>query len=240
MKTTALFGLMCLLASTALDARTQRTAAPASNVVVGVFEGTLPCADCAGLRTQLTLSAKTSGADSGTFVTKYTYVGKGVTRDDTGTWKIVRGTPADKKAVVYELTVKGGTSQERCLQIGAGELQQLDEKLQPIDAPMPLRLKRAGAPAAPPPGAYRSIAKDDIAVDMAAAFAINEQKDKIPTLALVGVTGAEKQVVAGTNYRLCLSVRRNGNAEPARAVVFQDLKGAMHLSSWAFEPCDAK
>jgi copper homeostasis protein (lipoprotein) len=237
MKTTAVFGVLFLLGSTALDARIQRAAPPASNVVVGVFEGTLPCADCSGLRTQLTLSAKTSGADNGTFVTKYTYVGKGATRDDTGTWKIVRGTPADKNAVIYELTVKGATSKERWLQIGAGELQQVDEKLQPIDAPMPLRLKRAAAPAAPPPGAYRSIAKDDGAVDKAAAFAIKQQKDKTPALALVGVTSAEKQIVAGTNYRLCLSVKRSANPEPARAVVFQDLKGAMHLSSWAFEPC---
>src|SRR5581483_12519292 len=106
----------------------------------------LPCADCAGLRTQLTLSAPDSPAPTeGTFTEKYTYVSspKGdLTREDKGTWKLVLGTPADKNAVVYELSVKGAKQRDYWLQVSADELQELDRNRRPIAAPTPLVLRR--------------------------------------------------------------------------------------------------
>src|SRR5262245_27619507 len=65
----------------------------------GVFTGTLPCADCPGIRTELTLNAPASpGGDQGTYTLRQTYLGTpdgDRTFDTGGRWTLLRGSAPD-------------------------------------------------------------------------------------------------------------------------------------------------
>jgi copper homeostasis protein (lipoprotein) len=77
--------------------------APAQQTLVGKYAGTMPCADCRGIRTVLTLYSEPGP-------TRYelteTYVG---TKDgdrlfpSSGRWTLLRGSATDVDAVVYQL-----------------------------------------------------------------------------------------------------------------------------------------
>jgi hypothetical protein len=70
-------------------------------------------------------------------------------------------------------------------------------------------------------------------VKAAADFAVGEQaKGEAAPLKLVSISRAEKQIVAGTNYRFVLTVARLGVSRQASVVVFQDLKSHYFLKSW--------
>jgi hypothetical protein len=94
-------------------------------------------------------------------------------------------------------------------------------------------------------GGYKEVATDDPEVQAAAEFAVSEQKKKQDddALSLVSIEHAERQVVAGTNYRLCLKVAAGGDsdegAEPqsVKIVVFKNLKQEYSLKSWDEENC---
>ena len=235
MRTTSFVALVFLTAAmTGLAAQGKPT-------VVAVYDGTLPCADCSGLRTELTLSAPPSESSpaQGTYVIKYTYVGKNLSRDETGEWKLLRGTPDDKNSVVYDLATDKGKRHEYWLQTGS-DLHPLDQKKRDMHAPYKLTLRPNIVAPTPPPGAYRPLVLDDVTTDMAVSFAIAQQQFKDPDLALVKIVSAEGQVVAGTNFRLCLDVRRKGQAEQAKTVVFQALNGKMQMTSWTYGACGGR
>lgn len=82
-----------------------------SRNVVGSFEGTIPCADCSGIKKKLTLNS------DHTFVMESTYLGKGNERPfvDRGTYRVQNG------RVI--LSVKDQPSQYR---IDRTSLEQLD------------------------------------------------------------------------------------------------------------------
>lgn len=85
----------------------------------------------------------------------------------------------------------------------------------------------------PMAGGYGEAAPDDPDVLRAARFAVREAgRREGRRLSLVAVRRAEKQVVAGLNYRLRLSVGAGGRTREVSAVVYQDLKGAHSLTSW--------
>lgn len=92
----------------------------------------------------------------------------------------------------------------------------------------------APPPAAPVIAGGYGPASDKTAVEAAAAFAVHES----PGYVLKGVYSAKVQVVAGTNYSLCLWVRRP-TLEPnplhrrmVAATVFQGLDGHRELTAW--------
>ena len=93
-------------------------------------------------------------------------------------------------------------------------------------------------------GGYREVARDDAEVVAAAEFAVKAQgqKQEMP-YKLVSVEHAEQQVVAGTNYRLCLKVGHHkadndvDTTEFVRAVVYRNLQQEYSLTSWAEENC---
>jgi hypothetical protein len=82
-------------------------------------------------------------------------------------------------------------------------------------------------------------------VQAAAEFAVSEQKKKQDDspLSLVSIEHAERQVVAGTNYRLCLKVKQadetdaGEDAQDVKVVVFKNLKQEYSLKSWDEENC---
>lgn len=90
-------------------------------------------------------------------------------------------------------------------------------------------------------GGYQGIAKTDFEVKSAARFAVKkEQRKEHSHISLVSIEYAEKQVVAGTNYRLCIKVRINGRTQDVVAVVYENLKGKFSLSGWDRQGCKAQ
>jgi hypothetical protein len=89
-------------------------------------------------------------------------------------------------------------------------------------------------------GGYRKTSTTAVDVVKAAEFAVAEagRKDKEAEITLTSIERAEKQVVAGTNYRLCLRLEINGESQDIKAIVFQSLKNALSLVSWENESCD--
>ena len=90
-------------------------------------------------------------------------------------------------------------------------------------------------------GNYRETAKDDAQVVSAANYAVEARNkaQKGASLEFVAVERAEKQVVAGTNYRLCLTVKTGGANQQATAIVYQNLQNKYALKSWTSGNCAA-
>jgi hypothetical protein len=73
----------------------------------------------------------------------------------------------------------------------------------------------------------------DSTVIACANFAVQQQP--IGTVKLLRVVQAERQVVAGMNYRLQLLVQHNGMERNVQALVWRKLDGSRELSSWDWE-----
>ena len=93
-------------------------------------------------------------------------------------------------------------------------------------------------------GGYREIDKSDEGAAAAAEFAVKaESESKEMTYKLVSIEHAESQVVAGTNYRLCLKVGYHkqdddvDTTEFVRVVVNRNLQNQHSLTSWTEENC---
>ncbi len=88
-------------------------------------------------------------------------------------------------------------------------------------------------------GDFRDAPKTDKSVVGAANFAVAAQnkKQKTASVTLIAVEKAEKQIVAGVNYRLCLAVKSNNKSAQATAVVYQNLQNQYKLTSWTSGNC---
>ena len=87
-------------------------------------------------------------------------------------------------------------------------------------------------------GGYSERATNDRGVAAAAGFAVKERGRRTRRrVTLVAVRRAETQVVAGLNYRLLLSVREGRESREVTAVVYQNLRQRLSLTSW--EPAAA-
>lgn len=95
-------------------------------------------------------------------------------------------------------------------------------------------------------GGYKKVAVSDAGVVAAANFAVADQSERDEaTIELASVETAQRQMVAGTNYKLCLQVDiADENSDDPRtvfinAVIFQSLKREYTLKSWEeVEDCD--
>src|SRR5436190_11710103 len=83
-------------------------------------------------------------------------------------------------------------------------------------------------------GGYKVIDATDGGAAEAADFAIKAQSEKTEMEYELGdIVKAERQVVGGTNYRLCMDVSGNGgDGTYVQAVVYVDLKKNFKLTSW--------
>ena len=93
-------------------------------------------------------------------------------------------------------------------------------------------------------GGYGKVDTTDKEVVAATNFAVKKQgKTQQAMIKLVAVNNAARQVVAGINYQICLSVettdRKTKVAVPQtiQAIVFKNLKGKYKLTSWAVAAC---
>ena len=89
------------------------------------------------------------------------------------------------------------------------------------------------APAPPMPGSYQATTRIGPEEREAAKVAVRERAlQERTTLRLVAIERAERQVVAGLNYRLRLRVELGGQPRMAEAVVYRNLQGQHELRSW--------
>jgi NlpE N-terminal domain len=116
-------------------------------ILLGVYKGTLPCADCDGLDTVLRLYTKSKFDFTYTFyVRTQTYRGAphgDVVLSDRGDWALLRGDATDENATVYQLNPEDEQHSESLLVKDNGNaLVQLDREQKPIDTKMSLTLRR--------------------------------------------------------------------------------------------------
>jgi copper homeostasis protein (lipoprotein) len=105
------------------------------------YSGMMPCADCSGIKTVLTLNRDAQGAPSD-YTMSETYVGRAVgTSKTSGTWAIVRGDAADKNATVYQLHPSGSSGGGSYLLVDENTLRLLDGNLGELPASIPHTLK---------------------------------------------------------------------------------------------------
>ena len=82
------------------------------------------------------------------------------------------------------------------------------------------------------PGGYSEV-KPDEETKVAANFALGEISKKLnQPLALKGIVSAERQVVAGLNFRLELDLTKSNQPFRVRAIAWRKLDGSMELTSW--------
>jgi len=217
-------------------------------VLLGVFRATLPCVDCASHRLELTLYLRAPNDFGGaTFELREIFAfvvdrdgasgGERVV-DSSGKWALVRGTAGDPGATVYRINPDKPSQARSFLVVNEDELRELDSLNAELPPERVLTLRRVLDVDPSKVGRYRETAADAPDVRAAAEFAVLAQSVRTgQTLALDRVVSARRQVAAGLNFRLCLSVKTMGEAGPALAVVYQDLNGHFALSYWAAGEC---
>lgn len=92
-------------------------------------------------------------------------------------------------------------------------------------------------------GGYKPVAVSDAGAKEAADFAVElKAEDYDAEIRLEKIVKAERQTVAGTNYRLCLEIYipsetegEDGVSLTVLTIVHKNLQGEMKISSWSDE-----
>jgi hypothetical protein len=120
--------------------------------LVAQYHGVLPCADCPGIDTTLSLLANaTNDLVHTRYVLKSSYQERNNTFTETGTWSVVHGMPGNPDAIVYQLKPKNGGQPTNFLRVSDNEILQLDSERRRIDSKLNFSLKKATSGASPVP-----------------------------------------------------------------------------------------
>jgi copper homeostasis protein (lipoprotein) len=112
-------------------------------LLVGVFAGDLPCADCPGMATRLTLVRKDTGWAEGRYLLVQTYRERAVpSLVKTGDWTTLRGDADDPDASVYQLDPDKDAGGELFRKDGEQTLRALTPAMRPFPAGLPGTLTR--------------------------------------------------------------------------------------------------
>ena len=112
---------------------------------IGTFAGVMPCADCAGILTELRLYAEQPSGRAARYELTETYLGS---RDGdrsigtAGRWTTLRGSASDKEATVIQIDLGRIDALRNFLRIGDDELRLLDRNLREIVSRAPRSLYR--------------------------------------------------------------------------------------------------
>ena len=118
-----------------------RTEPPLEGPLLGIFEGTVPCADCPGIDMRLTLVEDSAYSAEGAYELSLTYLERSVEPFVTkGRWTTERGTPSDPDATVYALDPDMPDRTQRFLRVDADTVRILDREGNEIDSSLPLDL----------------------------------------------------------------------------------------------------
>ncbi len=82
---------------------------------------------------------------------------------------------------------------------------------------------------------YKKLMKTDGGALSAAKFAVKQENRR---LSLASIERAESQIVAGTNYKICMKVINNGKIEDVTAVVSMNPKNKFSLIGWQKGVCE--
>ena len=158
---TALAFVSAIPASAFQAPQSAATAGPIQ--LIGRYRGMLPCADCSGIDTELAMYAKSPNEAVNThYVLKRTYQkgrGSGKSFAESGSWTLLRGTPDDPDATVYQLTDSRTGNVTNYLKVGANQLEQLDKDQHRIDSKLNFRLTKVGNTTLANPAAQNCVAK---------------------------------------------------------------------------------
>lgn len=135
--------------------------------VIESYAGTVLCADCPGIRMELSLFEDSLDPFRKTFVLRESWLkGRHPARTaiSRGSWTFLRGMAANPDATVYELMPDDGGAPRHFLLAGDGTLRLLDGDMRELPAALPHTLKRTQNGAIPgaapnhrlPPGSNRS------------------------------------------------------------------------------------
>jgi copper homeostasis protein (lipoprotein) len=118
--------------------------APALQLEPGTFSGLLPCADCAGIDTTLTLWQPNGQVSGGTYELRMAYQGKpGKPWVGKGAWLLLPGDGVSRDAVVCELVPDDKSQVLFFKKTGErGDLQMLDHDRKPIKTLHTVTLRR--------------------------------------------------------------------------------------------------
>lgn len=122
-------------------------AAPAAAMAapMGTFNGTLPCADCQGITTELSLNGGTNGT-SRTFTLKQTYQEKPADKGvvvSSGKWFLAKGNKQNPDAVILQLIPTAGNIDPMYfLQVSESEVKLLDRQQAEIESRNNYSLKK--------------------------------------------------------------------------------------------------
>lgn len=116
--------------------------------VAETWQGVLPCADCEGIDTELTLVSSGMTGFGATYTLKQRYLGnpeqETVTR--TGDWVALRGNQVDPQAVIYQLDPEQENSCMSFQLISSDRLRKLDCQGQPINTTRNIELRHVAQP----------------------------------------------------------------------------------------------
>src|SRR4029453_1594701 len=118
---------------------------PDASVLLATYTGILPCADCAGIRTDLWIYAEQPSGEASRYGLRETYIGtRGGDRtfERTGRLNIVHGSASDRDATVYQLD-EHADARRNFVRAGDTELRLLDRELKELKSSAPRSLYRA-------------------------------------------------------------------------------------------------
>jgi predicted secreted protein len=119
---------------------------PDASVLLAMYTGILPCADCAGIRTDLSVYAEQPSGEASRYGLRETYIGtRGGDRtvERTGRLAVTRGTANDREATVYQLESERPDGRRNFVRAGDNELRLLDREKRELPPSPPRSLYRA-------------------------------------------------------------------------------------------------
>ena len=119
---------------------------PEAASLLGTYTGILPCADCAGIRTDLWIYAEQPSGEASRYGLRETYIGtRGGDRtvERAGRLAVIRGTANDREATVYQLESDRADARRNFVRAGDNELRLLDREKRELPPSPPRSLYRA-------------------------------------------------------------------------------------------------
>ena len=145
-----MYALAALIALVALagcaGSGSDSSSKPDAATVLGTYTGILPCADCAGIRTDLWVYADQPSGEARRYGLRETYIGTrngDRTFERSGHLKVVQGAKSDPKATVYQLDSDQPDGRRNFLRASDTELRLLDRDLAEFKSSAPRSLYRA-------------------------------------------------------------------------------------------------
>ena len=90
-------------------------------------------------------------------------------------------------------------------------------------------------------GGYGPISTADPMVILAARYALMSQNAQMSgKYTLKSINKAQSQVVAGVNYQVCITLRRDDTIRTAEAVVYHNLQRKWSVTRWTWNKCTIK